>query len=68
MSNQNHNAHEKVEKNIGLMAVLITVALSLGGLAEIVPGELDGPVLIVVGEVAAQAVQTALPALTELAS
>ncbi|MGN7725161.1 cytochrome-c oxidase, cbb3-type subunit II [Luteimonas sp. 22616] len=29
--------HEKVEKNIGLMAVLITVALSLGGLAEIVP-------------------------------
>ncbi len=30
-------AHEKVEKNIGLMAVLITVALSLGGLAEIVP-------------------------------
>ncbi len=40
----------------------------LGGLAEIVPGDLDGPVLIVVGEVAAQAVQTALPALTELAS
>jgi cytochrome c oxidase cbb3-type subunit 2 len=30
-------AHEKVEKNIGLMAVLITIALSLGGLAEIVP-------------------------------
>src|SRR5690606_8551439 len=29
--------HSKVEKNIGLMAVLITVALSLGGLAEIVP-------------------------------
>src|SRR5690606_31693670 len=29
--------HSKVEKNIGLMAVLITVALSFGGLAEIVP-------------------------------
>jgi len=37
MSNQNHNAHEKVEKNIGLMAVLIAVAVSFGGLAEIVP-------------------------------
>ncbi len=32
-----NHGHEKVEKNIGLMAVLITVALSLGGLAEIVP-------------------------------
>jgi len=31
------HGHSKVEKNIGLMAVLITVALSLGGLAEIVP-------------------------------
>jgi len=30
-------AHEKVEKNIGLMAVLVAVAVSLGGLAEIVP-------------------------------
>ncbi|MCX7585339.1 uroporphyrinogen-III C-methyltransferase [Phenylobacterium sp. 58.2.17] len=40
----------------------------LGGLAETVPGDLDGPVLIVVGEVAAQAIQTALPALTGLAS
>ena len=30
-------AHEKVETNIGLMAVLVTIALSLGGLAEIVP-------------------------------
>ena len=29
--------HEKVEKNIGLMAVLIAVAVSFGGLAEIVP-------------------------------
>ena len=31
------NAHEKVEKNVGLMAVLIAVAVSFGGLAEIVP-------------------------------
>ena len=30
-------AHEKVETNIGLMAVLVTIALSLGGLAEIIP-------------------------------
>jgi cytochrome c oxidase cbb3-type subunit 2 len=40
MSENNHkpgNAHEKVEKNIGLMAVLIAVAVSFGGLAEIVP-------------------------------
>jgi len=29
--------HEKVEKNIGLMMVLILVAISLGGLTEIVP-------------------------------
>src|SRR5690606_22849934 len=34
---ENHNAHEKVEKNVGLMAVLIAVAVSFGGLAEIVP-------------------------------
>ena len=31
------NAHEKVEKNIGLMAILIAVVVSFGGLAEIVP-------------------------------
>jgi cytochrome c oxidase cbb3-type subunit II len=40
MSENNHkpgNTHEKVEKNIGLMAVLIAVAVSFGGLAEIVP-------------------------------
>ena len=37
MSTQNNNAHEKIEKNIGLMAVLIAVAVSFGGLAEIVP-------------------------------
>jgi len=31
------NAHEKVEKNVGLMMILIAVAVSFGGLAEIVP-------------------------------
>ena len=31
------NPHEKIEKNVGLMAVLIAVAVSFGGLAEIVP-------------------------------
>src|SRR5690606_19965430 len=30
-------AHEKLEKNVGLLAVLVAVAVSLGGLAEIVP-------------------------------
>ena len=29
--------HEKIEKNIGLMAILVAVAVSLGGLAEIIP-------------------------------
>ena len=29
--------HEKVEKNVGLMAMLIAVVISFGGLAEIVP-------------------------------
>ena len=29
--------HEKIEKNVGLMAILITVAVSFGGLAQIVP-------------------------------
>lgn len=29
--------HEKIEKNVGLMIVLILVAVSFGGLAEIVP-------------------------------
>ena len=33
----NKNSHEKVEKNIGMMAVLIAVVVSFGGLAEIVP-------------------------------
>src|SRR5476649_179507 len=29
--------HEKIETNVGLLAMLIAVALSFGGLAEIVP-------------------------------
>lgn len=29
--------HEKIEKNVGLMAVLIAVVVAIGGLAEIVP-------------------------------
>src|SRR5690554_2788830 len=32
-----NNPHEKIEKNIGLMAVLIAVVVSMGGLVEIVP-------------------------------
>jgi cytochrome c oxidase cbb3-type subunit 2 len=32
-----NNSHEKIEKNVGLMATLIAVAVSFGGLAEIVP-------------------------------
>jgi cytochrome c oxidase cbb3-type subunit II len=35
-SNEGH-AHEKIETNVGIMAVLIAVALTFGGLAEIVP-------------------------------
>jgi cytochrome c oxidase cbb3-type subunit 2 len=31
------HSHEKIETNVGLMAVLIAVAVSFGGLAEIVP-------------------------------
>mgnify|MGYP001943384008 FL=1 len=31
------NAHERVEKNVGLLIVLTLVAVSFGGLAEIVP-------------------------------
>ena len=30
-------AHEKLEKNIGLLAILTAIAVSLGGIAEIVP-------------------------------
>ena len=33
----NEHAHAKVEKNVAVMAVLIAVAISFGGLAEIVP-------------------------------
>jgi cytochrome c oxidase cbb3-type subunit 2 len=32
-----NKSHEKIEKNVALMAVLIAVAVSFGGLAEIVP-------------------------------
>ena len=35
--NKNSNAHEKIEKNVGLLALFIAVAVSFGGLAEIVP-------------------------------
>jgi cytochrome c oxidase cbb3-type subunit 2 len=31
------NMHDKIEKNVGLMAVLVAVAVSFGGLAEIIP-------------------------------
>ena len=36
-STPSQNGHQKVEKNVGLMAVLIAIAVSFGGLAEIVP-------------------------------
>ena len=29
--------HEKVEKNVGLMVILVLIAISFGGLVEIVP-------------------------------
>lgn len=31
------SGHEKVEKNIGLMVVLILIFVSIGGLVQIVP-------------------------------
>ena len=31
------HSHEKIEKNVGLLAILIAVAVSFGGLAQIVP-------------------------------
>ncbi|MDI1252134.1 cytochrome-c oxidase, cbb3-type subunit II [Thermomonas sp.] len=37
MSTHKPNPHEKIEKNVGLLVVLIAVAVSFGGLAEIVP-------------------------------
>ena len=36
--------HEKIEKNVGLLAVLTAVAISFGGLAEIVPLYFSGQV------------------------
>ena len=35
--NKPNNPHEKIERNVGLMAVLIAVVVSMGGLVEIVP-------------------------------
>lgn len=32
-----NNFHEKIEKNIGLMGILIAIAISFGGLSQIVP-------------------------------
>jgi cytochrome c oxidase cbb3-type subunit 2 len=37
MNEPQEHAHARVEKNVGLMAVLIALVISLGGLAEIVP-------------------------------
>jgi cytochrome c oxidase cbb3-type subunit 2 len=37
MSNNSKNRHELVERNVGLLAILIIFAISLGALAEIVP-------------------------------
>ena len=31
------NAHELIEKNVGLLTVLILVVISLGGMAQITP-------------------------------
>ena len=36
-TNKPNNPHGKIEKNIGLMAVLIAVVVAMGGLVEIVP-------------------------------
>ncbi len=37
--------HEKIEKNVGLMAVLIVVVISFGGLVEIVPLMFKGSIV-----------------------
>ena len=37
MSEHDSNGHQKVERNVGLLMVLIAIAVSFGGLAEIVP-------------------------------
>ena len=31
------NAHALIEKNVGLLAILILIAISLGGMAQITP-------------------------------
>ena len=41
--NKQHNAHEKVEKNVGLMAVLIAVVVSFGALGIKAMGGIDLP-------------------------
>lgn len=37
MSSNSNNRHELVEKNVGLLAILIIVAISFGALVEIIP-------------------------------
>src|SRR6187455_3794439 len=37
MNEPQEHAHARVEKNVGLMAVLVALVISFGGLAEIVP-------------------------------
>lgn len=37
MDSGSNNRHEKIEKNVGLLAILIIVAISLGALVEITP-------------------------------
>lgn len=37
MSSNSNNRHEIVERNVGLLAILIVFAISLGALVEITP-------------------------------
>ncbi|MDR2872080.1 MAG: cbb3-type cytochrome c oxidase subunit II [Xanthomonadaceae bacterium] len=37
MTNNSNGTHEKLERNVGLMAIAVAVAVSFGGLAQIVP-------------------------------
>lgn len=37
MSSNSNNRHELVEKNVGLLAILIVIAISFGALVEITP-------------------------------
>ncbi len=37
MSSNSNNRHELVERNVGLLAILIVCVISLGALVEIVP-------------------------------